>query len=147
VSGTGADRRLAETLRPVDHRGGGLVWITRRFGFLVAVLAAVSAPGAAGPTVDLGGGGDLTLGAEERRQIERGLRELTGRLGTLRRAEGRGPEGEVVRTGFFDEKRASQRPGMSERGSTGDLRRPSALPPVTPTVSEDDGASLPASWT
>jgi hypothetical protein len=103
--------------------------------------------GAAGPTFAFGGGGDRTLGAEERRPIERGLRELTGRLGTLRRAKGRRPVGEVVRTGFFDEKGASQRPGMTERSSTGDLRRPSALLPVTPTVSEDDGARLPATWT
>jgi pimeloyl-ACP methyl ester carboxylesterase len=77
---------LAEKLRAVDHRlGGGLVGITHRLWILVALTASAS--------VARGGDDGLTLGAEGRQQIERGLRELAGRLETLRGHESRGSEG------------------------------------------------------
>src|SRR5206468_2589586 len=71
-------------------RRDGLVGMTRRFRVLAVLLTGLIASGAAGPDVALGGDGELALGAEERRQIELGLRELTDRLHALGRVEGRG---------------------------------------------------------
>ncbi len=67
--------------------------MTRRYRMIVGILAALTASGACVPVVARGGDGDLTLGGEERQQIERGLRELTGRIETLRGDEGRGSGG------------------------------------------------------
>jgi pimeloyl-ACP methyl ester carboxylesterase len=64
--------------------------MTRRFRVRAVLLTGLIASGAAGPGIALGGDGELALGAEERRQIERGLRELTDRLDALGRVEGRG---------------------------------------------------------
>ena len=66
---------------------------TRRYRMLVALLAALTAWGAFGPAVARGGDGELAVGAEERQQIARGQRALSGRIEMLRGAEGKGPEG------------------------------------------------------
>jgi hypothetical protein len=67
----------------LPSRREGLVRITRRHRILVAILAAMSA----GSVAALAGDGERALGAEERQQIERGLRQLTTRLETLRGGE------------------------------------------------------------
>ena len=59
------------------------------YRIFITVLAAMTAWGAAGSIAARGGDGERTLSAEERQQFERGLRELTGRLETLRGEEGK----------------------------------------------------------
>jgi pimeloyl-ACP methyl ester carboxylesterase len=54
--------------------------IKRRYRILLAIFAALSAE----PVAVLAGDGERALGADERQQIERGLREFTMRLETLR---------------------------------------------------------------
>src|SRR5262245_42993777 len=73
-------------------REDDLVRMISCFRILVAILTALITSGGAGPAVASGGDDELALNTEERQQIERGLRELTGRLGILRRGERRGAE-------------------------------------------------------
>src|SRR5689334_4320848 len=73
-------------------REDDLVGMIFRFRILVTILTALIATGGAGQAVASGGDGELAPGTEERQQIERGLRELTRRLGILRKGEGRGAE-------------------------------------------------------
>jgi hypothetical protein len=56
----------------------------RRYRILAATLVALFARGALGPVSASAGDGGPNPGADERQQIERGLRELRGRLEALR---------------------------------------------------------------
>jgi pimeloyl-ACP methyl ester carboxylesterase len=62
---------------------------THRRGILGVALVLLVVAQITGPGAALGADNTPTLGAEEREQLERGLREATARLETLRRREGR----------------------------------------------------------
>src|SRR5207244_2814450 len=69
------------------NREDGLVGITRRYRILVAILAALTASGAAGPAVARGGDGQPAPGARAVPGPGRGAR---GRRGAMGHAEGEG---------------------------------------------------------